>query len=69
MDVPLGRNDGGALAQAVHQGKAFLLSFPRITRSVDSGKRQECRKTEGVPATLIHQPSYSMLNRWVRRNC
>jgi len=53
----------GALATAVHQGKALYAgissySAERTTRAA------AVLRSMGVPL-LIHQPSYSMLNRWV----
>jgi L-glyceraldehyde 3-phosphate reductase len=62
MDVPL-EETMGALAQVVRQGKALYVGIssygPERTREA-----AEILKREGVPL-LIHQPSYSMLNRWV----
>src|SRR5580698_764946 len=62
MDVPL-EETMGALAQAVRQGKALYVGIssysPELTRQA-----AEILKSEGVPL-LIHQPSYSMLNRWI----
>jgi L-glyceraldehyde 3-phosphate reductase len=53
----------GALVQAHRQGKALYVGIssysPELTREA-----QAILKGEGVPL-LIHQPSYSMLNRWV----
>jgi L-glyceraldehyde 3-phosphate reductase len=53
----------GALAQAVHQGKALyagISSYPAdVTR-----KAAEILKGMNVNC-LIHQPKYSMFNRWV----
>jgi L-glyceraldehyde 3-phosphate reductase len=64
MDVPL-EETMGALAQAVRQGKALYVGIssysPERTRQA-----AQILKSEGVPL-LIHQPSYSMLNRWVER--
>src|ERR1700758_3429815 len=64
MDVPL-EETMGALAQAVRQGKALYVGIssysPERTREA-----AQILKSEGVPL-LIHQPSYSMLNRWVER--
>ena len=55
----------GALAQIHRQGKALYVGIssysPEFTR-----KAEAILKSEGVPL-LIHQPSYSMLNRWVER--
>jgi L-glyceraldehyde 3-phosphate reductase len=64
MDVPL-EETMGALAQAVRQGKALYVGIssygPERTREAAL-----VLKSEGVPL-LIHQPSYSMLNRWVEK--
>ena len=63
-DVPL-EETMGALAQAVRQGKALYVGIssysPERTREAAA-----ILKSEGVPL-LIHQPSYSMLNRWVEK--
>src|SRR5438309_9167211 len=62
VDVPL-EETMSALAQAVRQGKALYVGIssysPERTREA-----AQILKNEGVPL-LIHQPSYSMLNRWV----
>src|SRR6201992_3070130 len=62
MDVPL-EETMGALVSAVHQGKALYVGIssysPERTREA-----AKILRSEGVPL-LIHQPSYSMLNRWV----
>ncbi len=53
----------GALTTAVRQGKALYVGIS----SYSPEKTREAVKilrSEGVPL-LIHQPSYSMLNRWV----
>jgi L-glyceraldehyde 3-phosphate reductase len=62
VDVPL-EETMGALAQAVRQGKALYVGVSSYspTRTVDA---DEILRSEGV-SLLIHQPSYSMLNRWV----
>jgi len=62
MDVPL-EETMGALAQAVRQGKALYVGISSYSpqRTLDA---EEILKSEGV-SLLIHQPSYSMLNRWV----
>jgi L-glyceraldehyde 3-phosphate reductase len=53
----------GALATAVHRGKALYVGIssysPERTREA-----AKILKQMGVPL-LIHQPSYSMLNRWI----
>jgi len=64
-DAPL-EETMGALAQAVRQGKALYVGIssygPERTREV-----ARILKSEGVPL-FIHQPSYSMLNRWVEKD-
>jgi L-glyceraldehyde 3-phosphate reductase len=53
----------GALASAVQQGKALYVGVS----SYSSGKTREAAailRKLGTPL-LIHQPSYSMLNRWI----
>jgi L-glyceraldehyde 3-phosphate reductase len=63
-DVPL-EETLGALVQVVRQGKALYVGIssygPERTREA-----AQILKSEGVPL-LIHQPSYSMLNRWVEK--
>jgi L-glyceraldehyde 3-phosphate reductase len=53
----------GALATAVRQGKALYVGIssysPELTRQAYA-----ILKSEGVPL-LIHQPSYSLINRWI----
>jgi L-glyceraldehyde 3-phosphate reductase len=53
----------GALVQAHRQGKALYVGIssysPELTRQAS-----EILRSEGVPL-LIHQPSYSMVNRWI----
>jgi L-glyceraldehyde 3-phosphate reductase len=55
----------GALAAAVFQGKALYVGIssysPERTREA-----AQILKQMGVPL-LIHQPSYSMLNRWIEK--
>ena len=62
FDVPL-EETMGALVQAVRQGKALYVGIssysPERTREAF-----QILKSEKMPL-LIHQPSYSMLNRWV----
>jgi L-glyceraldehyde 3-phosphate reductase len=61
-DCPL-EETMGALATAIHQGKALYVGIssysPERTRQA-----AEILQSMGVPL-LIHQPSYSMLNRWI----
>ena len=61
-DTPL-EETMGALASAVQQGKALYVGIS----SYSTGKTREAAAIlhrMGVPL-LIHQPSYSMLNRWI----
>ena len=61
-DTPL-EETMGALAQAVHQGKALyagISSYPAETTRKAAG----ILRSMGVNC-LIHQPIYSMFNRWV----
>jgi L-glyceraldehyde 3-phosphate reductase len=55
----------GALVSAVRQGKALYVGIssysPERTREA-----AKILKSMGVPL-LIHQPSYSMLNRWIEK--
>jgi len=55
----------GALAQLHRQGKALYVGIssysPELTRQAEAMLR-----AERVPL-LIHQPSYSLLNRWIER--
>jgi L-glyceraldehyde 3-phosphate reductase len=61
-DAPL-EETMGALAHAVRLGKALYVG---ISSYSPEGTRDAFRtlQSEGVPL-LIHQPSYSMLNRWI----
>jgi L-glyceraldehyde 3-phosphate reductase len=63
-DVPV-EETMRALAQAVRQGKALYVGIssysPERTREA-----AKILRSEGV-ALLIHQPSYSMLNRWIEK--
>ena len=61
-DTPL-EETMGALATAVQQGKALYVGIS----SYSAGKTREATailKSMGIKA-LIHQPSYSLLNRWI----
>lgn len=63
-DTPL-EETMGALATAVRQGKALYAGIS----SYSAEKTREAiaiLKDMGIPL-LIHQPSYSMLNRWVEK--
>jgi len=53
----------GALVQAHRQGKALYVGISSYSAEL-TREAQAILKAEGVPL-LIHQPSYSMLNRWV----
>jgi L-glyceraldehyde 3-phosphate reductase len=62
LEVPL-EETMGALVQAVRQGKALYVGIS----SYSPDRTREAARIladEGVKL-LIHQPSYSMLNRWV----
>jgi L-glyceraldehyde 3-phosphate reductase len=64
-DTPL-EETCGALATAVQQGKALYVGIS----SYGADKTREATailRSMGVPL-LIHQPSYSMLNRWVEED-
>ncbi len=64
-DTPL-EETMGALASAVQQGKALYVGLS----SYSAGKTREAAailKSLGVHA-LIHQPSYSLLNRWIEQD-
>jgi L-glyceraldehyde 3-phosphate reductase len=64
-DTPL-EETMGALASAVQQGKALYVGVssynPEQTR-----RAARILRELGVPA-LIHQPSYSMINRWIEED-
>ena len=63
-DTPL-EETAGALAQAVRSGKALYVGIssysPELTQRMHA-----ILASEGV-RLLIHQPSYSMLNRWIEQ--
>ncbi|WP_033442542.1 L-glyceraldehyde 3-phosphate reductase [Saccharothrix sp. NRRL B-16314] len=64
-DTPL-EETVGALVSAVRQGKALYVGIS----SYSAGKTREAAellRAAGVPL-LIHQPSYSMLNRWIEND-
>ncbi|MGW4052552.1 L-glyceraldehyde 3-phosphate reductase [Streptomyces sp. NPDC004779] len=52
----------GALASAVRQGKALYVGVSSYNAE-QTAEAARLLKEMGVPA-LIHQPSYSMINRW-----
>ncbi len=53
----------GALASAVHQGKALYVGISQY-QPAETQKAARILREMGVPL-LIHQPVYSMLNRWI----
>lgn len=53
----------GALAHLHRQGKALYVGISSYSPELTQ-KAAAILKSEGVPL-LIHQPSYSMLNRWI----
>ena len=53
----------GALASAVHQGKALYVGLSSYNAE-KSATASAILRDLGTPA-IIHQPSYSMLNRWI----
>ncbi|MFW5843441.1 MAG: L-glyceraldehyde 3-phosphate reductase [Spirochaetota bacterium] len=53
----------GALATAVHQGKALYVGVSSYSAS-RTAKAAALLGEMGVPL-FIHQPSYSLLNRWI----
>jgi L-glyceraldehyde 3-phosphate reductase len=53
----------GALAQAVHLGKALYVGISSYP--ADSTRKAAAILKEMGVRCLIHQPSYSMFNRWV----
>jgi L-glyceraldehyde 3-phosphate reductase len=53
----------GALASAVQQGKALYAGISNY-KPKQAKEAAQLLKSMGVPC-LIHQPSYSMLNRWI----
>ncbi|MEV7674757.1 L-glyceraldehyde 3-phosphate reductase [Streptomyces sp. NPDC000963] len=56
----------GALASAVQQGKALYVGVSSYTAEQTAEAARILREM-GVPA-LIHQPSYSMINRWTEED-
>jgi L-glyceraldehyde 3-phosphate reductase len=64
MDTPL-EETMGALIQAVRQGKALYVGISSYSpeRTLEAA---DILRSEGVPL-FIHQPSYSMLNRWIEQ--
>jgi L-glyceraldehyde 3-phosphate reductase len=56
----------GALATAVQQGKALYTGISSYS-AAKTREAAEILRELGTPL-LIHQPSYSMLNRWLERD-
>jgi L-glyceraldehyde 3-phosphate reductase len=54
-----------ALADAVHRGKTLYAGISSYSAK-KTGEAADILEKTGAPL-LIHQPSYSMLNRWVER--
>jgi L-glyceraldehyde 3-phosphate reductase len=63
-DTPL-EETLGAVATAVKQGKALYAGISSYS-AVKTAEASRMLKEMGVPC-LIHQPSYSMLNRWIEQ--
>jgi L-glyceraldehyde 3-phosphate reductase len=64
MDTPL-EETMGALIHAVRQGKALYVGISSYSpqRTLEAA---DILRSEGIPL-FIHQPSYSMLNRWIEQ--
>src|SRR5262245_26491588 len=56
----------GALAQAVRSGKALYAGISSYTSAATRAAAAVLDRL-GTPL-LIHQPSYSMINRWLERD-
>ena len=55
-----------ALAQSVYQGKALYVGISSYS-SKQTIRMNKLLKERGI-SCLIHQPSYSMLNRWIEKD-
>ena len=64
-EVPL-EETLGALDSAVRQGKALYVGISSYSTSQTSEVLGLCRKL-GLSTPVLHQPNYSMLNRWVEQ--
>ncbi|WP_367133061.1 L-glyceraldehyde 3-phosphate reductase [Saccharothrix sp. HUAS TT1] len=64
-DTPL-EETVGALVSAVQQGKALYVGISSYS-ATKTREAAELLRSAGVPL-LIHQPSYSMLNRWIEED-
>lgn len=56
----------GALSDLVRQGKALYVGLSNY-KAAETKQAASILKANGTPL-LIHQPSYSMLNRWVEED-
>lgn len=56
----------GALEQAVRSGKAIYAGVSSYSGALTVDAVRTCQR-HGWPAPVIHQPAYSMLNRWCDR--
>lgn len=65
-DTPL-EETLGALDTAVKMGKALYVGISSYD-SVKTRQAVEICKSNGFSRLLIHQPNYSMLNRWVEKS-
>ncbi len=61
-DTPL-EETMGALATAVQQGKALFVGISSYSAK-KTAEASKLLRDMGIPC-LIHQPSYSLLNRWI----
>jgi len=61
-DTPL-EETMGALVSAIQQGKALYAGISNYSAS-DTARAAKILRSMGVPL-LIHQPKYSMMNRWI----
>ena len=64
-EVPL-EETLGALDSAVRQGKVLYVGISSYSTSQTSEVLGLCRKL-GLSTPVLHQPNYSMLNRWVEQ--
>ncbi|MCA9836938.1 MAG: L-glyceraldehyde 3-phosphate reductase [Trueperaceae bacterium] len=64
-DTPL-EETMGALATAVEQGKALYVGISSYSAK-KTKEAADMLRAMGIPL-LIHQPSYSMLNRWIEED-
>ncbi|HAN96623.1 MAG TPA: L-glyceraldehyde 3-phosphate reductase [Planctomycetaceae bacterium] len=64
-DTPLDETLG-ALDTAVRQGKALYVGISSYTADQTRRSVEICREL-GFPRLTIHQPNYSMFNRWIEK--